>query len=103
MARGKTKGAGSFVKVKWGTLQRVLKDDAIIVVSRRFAEQLSLETEDFVANTENIVATPVDPSQNLRLLRLTKKTGKNYYTIMPTTKKKSGSMAWSDKKKQNAS
>ena len=61
MARGKTKGAGSFVKVKWGPLQRVLKDDAIIVVSRRFAEQLSLETEDFVANTENIVAkAPVD-------------------------------------------
>ena len=61
MARGKTKGAGSFVKVKWGTLQCVLKDDAIIVVSRRFAEQLSLETEDFVANTENIVAkAPVD-------------------------------------------
>jgi hypothetical protein len=54
MARGKTKGAGSFVQVDLRELNRVLKEDAIVVVSRRFAETLSLNTDNFTATTTNI-------------------------------------------------
>ena len=53
MARGKTKGAGSFVQVNLRELNRVLKEDAIIVVSRRFSEALVLDTESFISNTPN--------------------------------------------------
>ena len=53
MARGKTKGAGSFVQVNLRELNRVLKEDAVIVVSRRFAEALVLETDSFVSSTPN--------------------------------------------------
>ena len=60
MARGKTKGAGSFVQVNLRELNRVLKEDATIIVSRRFAETLSVQTENFAATTTNIEAqTPV--------------------------------------------
>ena len=60
MARGKTKGAGSFVQVNLRELNRVLKEDATIIVSRRFAETLSLQTDNFAATTINIEAqTPV--------------------------------------------
>tara|TARA_B100000287_G_scaffold9736_3_gene9830 strand:+ start:2368 stop:2610 length:243 start_codon:yes stop_codon:yes gene_type:complete len=60
MARGKTKGAGSFVQVNLRELNRVLKEDATVIVSRRFAETLSLDTENFAATTTNIEAqTPV--------------------------------------------
>ena len=61
MARGKTKGAGSFQQVNLRELNRVLKEDAVVIVSRRFAETLSLEVEEFQATTENIKAKqPVD-------------------------------------------
>jgi len=53
MARGKTKGAGSFVQVNLRELNRVLKEDAIVVVSRRFAEALVLDTDAFVSSTPN--------------------------------------------------
>ncbi len=53
MARGKTKGAGSFVQVSLGELNRVLREDAIVVVSRRFAEALVLESENFTSSTSN--------------------------------------------------
>ena len=53
MARGKTKGAGSFVQVNLRELNRVLKEAAIVVVSRRFAEALVLDTENFVSSTPN--------------------------------------------------
>tara|TARA_Y100000310_G_scaffold93569_1_gene91051 strand:+ start:3554 stop:3787 length:234 start_codon:yes stop_codon:yes gene_type:complete len=60
MARGKTKGAGSFVQVDLRELNRVLKEDATVVVSRRYAETLSLNTDKFVATTENVESqTPV--------------------------------------------
>ena len=60
MARGKTKGAGSFVQVNLRELNRVLKEDATVIVSRRFAETLSLQTDNFAATTTNIEAqTPV--------------------------------------------
>ena len=61
MARGKTKGAGSFQQVNLRELNRVLKEDAVVIVSRRFAETLSLEVQEFQATTENIKAKqPVD-------------------------------------------
>ena len=56
MARGKTKGAGSFVQVNLRELNRVLKEDATVIISRRFAETLSLNTDNFAATTTNIEA-----------------------------------------------
>jgi hypothetical protein len=61
MARGKTKGAGSFQQVNLRELNRVLKEDAIVIVSRRYAETLNLEVEKFEATTTNIKAKePID-------------------------------------------
>ena len=40
----KTKGASSFVGVKLRELNRVLKEDAVIVVSQKYAEQLELDS-----------------------------------------------------------
>ena len=51
---GRTKGAGSFVAVNWGDLEKVLKPDATVIVSRRYAEQLQLNCKAFKATTENI-------------------------------------------------
>ena len=60
MARGKTKGAGSFAQVDLRDLNRVLKEDASVIISRRFAETLSLNTDSFTATTTNIESqTPV--------------------------------------------
>ena len=55
---GKTKGAGSFVVMPLADLNNVLKDTAQVIVSRRFAEALSLEAKakSFKATTENIKA-----------------------------------------------
>ena len=60
MARGKTKGAGSFVQVNLRELNRVLKEDATVIVSRRFAETLSLQTDNFAATTTNIESQTPD-------------------------------------------
>ena len=61
MARGKTKGAGSFLQVNLKELNRVLKEDAIVIVSRRYAETLNLEVEKFEATTTNNKAKePID-------------------------------------------
>ena len=40
---GRTKGAVSFVSVNLRELNRILKDDAQVLISRRYAEQLSLD------------------------------------------------------------
>jgi hypothetical protein len=56
MARGKTKGAGSFLQVSLRELNRVLREDAVVVVSRRYAETLNLNVEIFEATTTNIKA-----------------------------------------------
>ena len=53
---GKTKGAGSFVVMPLSELTNVLKDSAQVIVSRRFAETLSLDGDAFKATTENIKA-----------------------------------------------
>ena len=51
---GKTKGATSFVQVTLGELNRVLKEGAVVVVSRRYAEQLGLEGKPMTGNAKNI-------------------------------------------------
>ena len=53
---GRTKGAGSFVAVNLDELNRVLKPEAIVIVSRRYSEQLQLAAKGFIATTENIQA-----------------------------------------------
>jgi len=53
---GKTKGAGSFVVMPLSELNSILKDNAQVIVSRRFAETLSLDGDAFKATTENIKA-----------------------------------------------
>ena len=53
---GRTKGAGSFVVATLEELNRVLKPEAYVVVSRRYAEQLQLNCNKFQATTENISA-----------------------------------------------
>ena len=53
---GRTKGAGSFVVMSLSELTNVLKDSAQVIVSRRFAETLSLDGDAFKATTENIKA-----------------------------------------------
>lgn len=46
MARGKTKGATSFVSVPLGVLNTVLRPGASVMVSRRYAETLGLKSND---------------------------------------------------------
>ena len=74
MARGKTKGAGSFVKINLRELNRVLKEDATVVVSRRFAEALDLEADSFTSTTKNQTA--------MQPVKLTKE---DWYTLYYTT------------------
>jgi hypothetical protein len=51
---GRTKGAVSFLAVNLGELNRVLKEGAIVIVSRRYAEQLGLEGKPMTGNAKNI-------------------------------------------------
>jgi hypothetical protein len=53
---GRTKGAGSFAKVSLRELNRVLREDAVVVINRRYAEMLTLNCQNFKATTENIQA-----------------------------------------------
>lgn len=48
---GRPKGGGSFVAVKLKHLTAVLKDEANVLVSRKYAEALILESENVM--TEN--------------------------------------------------
>jgi hypothetical protein len=51
---GRTKGAGSFVRVHLRELNRCLRDDASVIVNRRYAELIGLDNDSFKATTENI-------------------------------------------------
>ena len=53
---GRTKGAVSFVVVSLGELNRILKEGANVVVSRRYAEQVGLSGTPMSANAKNIAA-----------------------------------------------
>ena len=51
---GRTKGATSFVTVTLSQLNEVLKPQATVVISRRFAENASITGRAFNATTKNI-------------------------------------------------
>jgi len=53
---GRTKGAVSFLAINLRELNRVLREDAIVMVSRRYAEQLHLDGKPMSASTKNIEA-----------------------------------------------
>ena len=53
---GRTKGAGSFAKVSLRELNRILREDATVIINRRYADLLSLNCQGFKATTENIQA-----------------------------------------------
>jgi hypothetical protein len=53
---GRTKGATSFVTVSLGELNRVLKEEAVVVVSRKYADALSLKSQPFTAVPESYEA-----------------------------------------------
>jgi hypothetical protein len=44
---GRPKGAGSFVRISLLELNRVLKENASVIVNRRFAESLNLACQPF--------------------------------------------------------
>ena len=67
MARGKTKGATSFMVVTLDKLNHVLKPNANVMVSRKFAEALGLEgtqtrstKQDIAANSNTVEVETVD-------------------------------------------
>jgi len=59
---GRTKGATSLIEVNLRELNRVLREDAIVMVGRKYAEQLQLTTGSrIVSNYANIsAAAPVE-------------------------------------------
>ena len=50
----KTKGATSFAGVKLRELTRVLKEDAVVVVSRKYAKQLELNSNPVYFKSKNL-------------------------------------------------
>jgi len=59
---GRTKGATSLIEVNLRELNRVLREDAVVMVGRKYAEQLQLQTGSrIVSNYSNIsAAAPVE-------------------------------------------
>ena len=59
---GRTKGATSLIEVNLRELNRVLREDAIVMVGRKYAEQLQLMTGSrIVSNYANMsAAAPVE-------------------------------------------
>jgi hypothetical protein len=55
---GRTKGATSLIEVSLRELNRVLKEDCIVMVGRKYAEQLNLVTgKRIVSNYENSLSS----------------------------------------------
>ena len=54
---GKTKGAGSFLSVKLADLNELLRPEATVIVSRKFAEALSMSGDRTSGYTNNILST----------------------------------------------
>ena len=59
---GRTKGATSLIEVSLRELNRVLKEDCVVMVGRKYAEQLNLVTgKRIVSNYANVsAAAPVE-------------------------------------------
>lgn len=53
LGSGKTKGATSFVTISLKELSTVLREEALVVVSRKFAESLFLDGKAFAATAKN--------------------------------------------------
>ena len=66
---GRTKGAVSFLAINLRELNRVLKEDAIVVVSRRYAEQLQLDGKPMSASTKNIESYAKQIDVNISALK----------------------------------
>ena len=70
---GRTKGAVSFVEVTLGELNRILKQDAVIMVSRKYAEALNLDSKAVEA-TASVVEAAAN-TINIKTSDLTKDEG----------------------------
>ena len=59
---GRTKGATSLIEVSLRELNRVLKEDCVVMVGRKYAEQLNLITGNrIVSNYSNVsAAAPIE-------------------------------------------
>ena len=59
---GRTKGATSLIEVSLRELNRVLKEDCVVMVGRKYAEQLNLVTGNrIVSNYSNVsAAAPIE-------------------------------------------
>ena len=59
---GRTKGATSLIEVNLRELNRVLREDAVVMVGRKYAEQLGLQTGNrIISNYANVsAAAPVE-------------------------------------------
>ena len=66
---GRTKGAVSFLAINLRELNRVLREDAIVMVSRRYAEQLHLDGKPMSASTKNIEAYAKQIDVNISALK----------------------------------
>jgi hypothetical protein len=66
---GRKKGSYSFLQVPLSALNETLKDSATVIVSRKWAEQIGVTGQTFVANSQTLekvtnkpVAQPEDSS-----------------------------------------
>ena len=66
---GRTKGAVSFLAINLRELNRVLREDAIVMVSRRYAEQLHLDGKPMSASTKNIESYAKQIDVNISALK----------------------------------
>ena len=66
---GRTKGAVSFLAINLRELNRVLREDAIVMVSRRYAEQLHLDGKPMSASTKNIESYAKQVDVNISTLK----------------------------------
>ena len=51
---GRTSGSTSFVEVSLGELNRVLREDAIVIVGRKYAEAIRLDAKKVESNVDVI-------------------------------------------------
>ena len=51
---GRTKGAGSFITITLNELNKHLRPEATVIISRRFANNIGLQGNSIVATTKNV-------------------------------------------------
>ena len=61
---GRKKGSYSFLQVKLSDLNETLKDSATVLVSRKWAEQIGLTGNVFVANAQAMETATGKPTVN---------------------------------------